>query len=70
VHNFLKFNEDDLSKFKAEILNAKTADQRQKLQPKKTVRAYLNNPKQLLTQLRMNPAEAQEMLGFEAVCDE
>lgn len=39
-------------------MNAKTADMRQKLQPKKTVRAYLNNPKQLLTQLRMNPAEA------------
>ena len=51
-------------------MNAKTADMRQKLQPKKTVRAYLNNPKQLLTQLRMNPAEAQEMLGFEAVCDD
>ena len=29
--NFTKYNEDDLSKFKAEIMNAKTADMRQKL---------------------------------------
>ena len=57
----MKSPDDDLSTFKALIINQARNEQKQKMQPKKAIRTFLNNPKQRLTLLRMNPAAVQEM---------